>query len=501
MSLTAQSPVLLVMVPFISAFVVALIGYRYPDRAQPLSVASLGVTFGFSLIVLQRVINEGIIQYSLSGWPAPYGIQYQVDHLNIIVLVAIAFVALMSAIWGSQAVEMRLPHKKPQFYALFLLLVTGLLGMTITADAFNLYVLLEISALSSYALLSLGGKRSAIATFKYLIIGTIGASFFLLGVGYLYIMTGTLNIPDLHVKIGELHGSRSIYVAFVFIMLGMFIKMALFPLHAWLPNAYAFAPASVGSLIAPLMTKVSIYVMIRMMFSVFGTEYVFSVIDWQAGMVWLASVAIVVGSVCALQQKMLKRMLTYIVVAEVGYMVGGAWLANSYGLTGAIFHILNDAIMTLCLFLFAGTAILHTNSQSIDDLKGLYRRMPFTMAAFTVGAMSMIGIPPTCGFFSKGYLILGALEAGQLQFMAALLFSSLVNAVLFFRIIEKAYFEPWQDHHAHGDKAPKPVKIKEAPLNMLLPLLITAAVIIAIGLGSGVIVETFISQFVQATGL
>jgi multicomponent Na+:H+ antiporter subunit D len=490
------------MVPFISAFIVALIGYRHPERAQPLAAASLGVTLGFSLIVLQRVINEGVIQYSLSGWPAPYGIQYQVDHLNVIVLVAIAFVALMSAIWGRQAVELRLPHKKPQFYALFLLLVTGLLGMTITADAFNLYVLLEISALSSYALLSLGGKRSAIATFKYLIIGTIGASFFLLGVGYLYIMTGTLNIPDLHVKIGELHGSRSIYVAFVFIMLGMFIKMAVFPLHAWLPNAYAFAPASVGSLIAPLMTKVSIYVMIRMMFTVFGAEYVFSVIDWQAAMVWLASIAIVVGSVCALQQRMLKRMLTYIVVAEVGYMVGGAWLANAYGLTGAIFHILNDAIMTLCLFLFAGTAILATGGgQTIDELKGLYRKMPLTMTGFTIGAMSMIGIPPTCGFFSKGYLILGAIEAGHLQFMAALLFSSLVNAILFFRIIEKAYFEPWEDHHAHGEHAPKPTKIKEAPLNMLLPLLITAAVIIGIGLGSGIIVETFISQFVQLTGL
>jgi multicomponent Na+:H+ antiporter subunit D len=243
---------------------------------------------------------------------------------------------------------------------------------------------------------------------------------------------------------------------------------------------------------APLVTKVSVYVMIRIMFTVYTPGFVFEELALHGAVVWFAVAAILAGSIFALAQKDFKKMLTYIIVAEVGYMVGGVWLANQQGLTGAVLHILNDAMMTLCLFLVAGIVAYKIKGHRIESMKGLFRKMPFTMAAFVVGALAMIGVPPTCGFFSKWYLILGGIEARQWGYVAALLFSSLVNVVLFFRIIEVAYFQPASKGDGHGhDHEP----IDEAPLSMLLPALFVAVALIAIGLSTGVIVDAVIEPW------
>ena len=193
---------------------------------------------------------------------------------------SVAVVSFLVAIFSKHAVEKELPDRIAHYYTLFVLLVTGLLGMTITGDAFNLYVLVEIAALTSYALLAMGKGRAYMSTFNYVIMGTIGACFYLLGVGYLYMKTGTLNMGDLSQLLPQLHYSEAILVGFVLIMVGVWIKMAFFPLHGWLPNAYTFAPIASSCLIAPLMTKVSVYIMIRMMFSVFNANYVFNVVSW-----------------------------------------------------------------------------------------------------------------------------------------------------------------------------------------------------------------------------
>jgi len=258
-----------------------------------------------------------------------------------------------------------------------------------------------------------------------------------------------------------------------------------------LPNAYTYAPSASSSLIAPLMTKVMIYVMIRLMVSVFTPEFVFNTLSIADSIVWLSAIAIVMGAVLALAERNLKKMLTYIIVAEVGYMVGGAWIGNRAGMTGAILHIVNDALMTLCVFLVVGNIVYKMKGYAFEDLKGLFRRMPFTMGAFVVGALAIIGVPPTCGFFSKWYLITGAIQAGHYGFMVALLFSSLINVVLFFRVIEIGYYEPFSDHHGHESHSES---IDEAPLSMLIPLLITAAGLVVVGLYTGDIV-TQIIQF------
>jgi multicomponent Na+:H+ antiporter subunit D len=278
--------------------------------------------------------------------------------------------------------------------------------------------------------------------------------------------------------------------------------MGLFPLHAWLPNAYSHAPSPVSSLVSPLMTKVMIYVMVRVVLTVFTPDYAFDRLQLNGPMVWLAVIAIVGGSLLALSTRRLKRMLTYIIVAEVGYMVGGFWLGNLDGMSGAILHIINDAAMTFCVFLAAAALLSKSDGESIDDLQGMFAKMPVTMAVFVVGGLSIIGVPPTCGFFSKWYLISGGLAAGQYGFVAALLFSSLINIVLFFRIFEIAYFEPFSDHHhgSHGSGSVPGSVVQEAPLQMLVVLVTAALLLFALGFYTGDIVENFVVQILP-TGM
>lgn len=490
MSIVKQAPALLVILPLLSAFLVNMAGWINRRLCLPLALLGVLGSFVASTMTLLQVMKTGPISYHLGGWPPPFGIEYVVDHLNGLVLVTVSFVSLLALIFSKESIKQELPEKIPQFYTLYVLLVTGLLGMTVTGDAFNLYVLLEISALTGYALIAMGNSKALVASFNYVILGTIGASFYLLGVGHLYIMTGSLNMANLLAILPGLYSTNAIFVAMVLILVGVWIKMAFFPLHTWLPNAYTYAPAAAGCLVAPLVTKVSVYIMIRLMLSVFSPLYVYNIGLSQA-IVWMAVAAIISGSILALAQTDFKKMLTYLIVAEVGYMVGGVWLASSTGLTGAILHIVNDALMTLCLFIFAGIVIYKKGGQQLSDLAGLYRKMPVTMTAFTVGAMSMIGVPPTAGFFSKWYLILGAIDAGRYHFMAALLISSLVNAILFFRVIEIAYFEPKADHHAGGSEK---ISVDEAPLSMLVPLVIVALCLIIIGLYSGDIVTNIIQH-------
>ncbi|MGB6290905.1 MAG: proton-conducting transporter membrane subunit, partial [Desulfobulbales bacterium] len=429
MSIVEQAPALLVIIPLLSALLVNMVGLINRRYCFPVAVLAILGSFAASLITLIQVMKTGPISYRLGGWPPPFGIEYVIDHFNALVLVTVSFVSLLAVIFSKESIKQELPEKIPQFYTLFVLLVTGLLGMTVTGDAFNLYVLLEISALTGYALIALGDNRALVASFNYVILGTIGASFYLLGVGHLYIMTGSLNMANLLTILPDLYSLNAIFIALLLILVGTWIKMAFFPMHGWLPNAYTYAPSAAGCLVAPLVTKVSVYIMIRIMLSVFSVEYVYEVAGLSETIVWMAVIAIISGSILALAQTDFKKMLTYLIVAEVGYMVGGAWLASSTGLTGAILHIVNDALMTLCLFIFAGIVIYKKGGQQLQDLAGLYKKMPVTMAAFTVGALSMIGVPPTAGFFSKWYLILGAIDAGKYHFMAALLFSSLVNAI------------------------------------------------------------------------
>ncbi len=494
-------PALLVTVPLLASFFISAAGWLRPVYCFPLAVAALGGSLLVSLGLLTEVVSGGPISYRLGGWPPPWGIYYRVDHLNALVLAVVAVVGFVNLIAARSAVEKDFPDKAAPFYTLYVLFVTGLLGMVVTGDAFNLYVLLEIAAITGYALIALGKGRAPLSSLNYIFMGTIGACFYLLGVGYLYIVTGSLNMEDIARLLPPLYRSKVVTVAFVIMMVGVWLKMGFFPLHSWLPNAYTYAPSPVSSLVAPLMTKVMVYVMIRMVLTVFTVDYAFGVLVLNEAVVWLAVIAIVAGSLLALAEKDVKRMLTFVVVAEVGYMVGGFWLGNGPGFTGAVLHIVNDALMTLCLFLAVGNIVYARGDSSRESLSGLFRTMPWTMAALVVGALSIIGVPPTCGFFSKWYLLLGAVQGGHYGFLAALLFSSLVSVVLFFRIFEIGYFEPFEASHGPADGEGGPAAVREAPLGMLVPLWMTALGLILVGLYTGEIVARVIRHAVPATML
>ena len=526
-----QLPAIIVLAPLFGAILVILLGTKEQRACFPIALIALGTSLCASIMATWQVFKNGTINYFMGGWdagkeingveiPLGFGIQLQIDHLNALVLVIIGIVVLLVSIFAIRRHGEKNTEKTHYFYALFLMLSTGLFGMTITADAFNLFVLIEVSSLTSYGLIAMGSSpRGTVAAFNYIIMGTVGASFYLLGVGYLYLKTGTLNMEGIHeiLRLQSESGalvmeSRSIMVAFVLILIGMWIKMAFFPLYGWLPNAYSYCPSSTGCVLAPLMTKVSVYVMIRMMITVFGLDWVFGQFQASDLIVWLAVIAILAGSIFALAQENLKKMLCYLIVAEVGYMVGGAWLADSnrWGLTGSIFHVLADALMTLCLFLAVGILFKRQGVVRLDDLDGLFRKMPLTMVGFIVGALAMVGVPPTCGFFSKFYLIRGSIESGHWEFVVALIASSLINAILFFRILENAFFgkTPAEGHGGHSEPieegtiddsrgynaALKRVQSGlEAPLSSLIPLWVTAILVIALGLWNGKIVE-FIRQ-------
>ncbi len=502
--ISEQFPALIIVFPLIMAFLINIVGWWWKKPCFYMSILAIGVSFISSLGILNKVVTQGVIHYKLGGWDPPWGIEYVVDYLNALVLVIVSFVALVVGIFSKRSIEKEIPKKIPQFYTIYTLLTMGLLGMTVTGDAFNLYVLLEIASLASYALIAMGEDRAPLASFNYLIMGTIGACFYLLGVGYLYIVTGSLNMADLSNLLPELYDSKTVLVAFTFFLVGIGIKMAFFPLHVWLPDAYTYAPSSVSAFVAGTMTKVGAYVLIRVMFTIFRPYFSIELLPATTVLGWTAVAAMIYGCILAIAQRDLKRMLCYILIAEVGYIVLGISVANRMGLTGAILHILNDAFMMACLFSVAGAIMYKVGSRDINDLRHLHKKMPFTMASFTIAALSVVGIPPTCGFFSKWYLILGALDAKQWVFAVALIISSLLSAIVFFRVIENVYFEVRAPEHGsshthHSGEAHAEIGVDEVPLSMLIPIFIMVAGILTLGIFSGRIIETVIQFAIPAS--
>ena len=364
--------------------------------------------------------------------------------------------------------------------------------MVITGDLFNLFVFLEIYSLASYALITLGGDRAVVASFRYLILGTIAGSFYLLGIGFIYFSTGTLNMADAANLLPPLFQSPAVMTAVALIVIGMGIKMALFPLHVWLPDAHSYAPPVIAAVLAAVQIETAAYVIIRMLLTVFGTQYLSETLPVTLIIGWVAAGGIIFGSVMAIAQKDFKRMLAYSTVAQVAYIGLGIGLANPLGIIGGLLHILNHAFMKSCLFLVAGGIKHQTGLHDIPQFAGLGRKMPLMMAGFTVAALSMVGIPPTGGFFSKWYLILGGIDAQNWIFVAVIIASSLLTAVYFFRMIEKIYAAP------PTDAAPELEQAREPSARILVPILILAAGIIVLGIINAVIVNNILKPIVEA---
>lgn len=486
--LAANYPILVIVIPLIAAVVAFLAGLWKKELAWWVTALACLSSFLMAMSMLLSVLGGDTISYRLGGWEPPWGIEYVVDYLSAMVLAIVTFIALAVTLYAKRSVEQEIaPGKHAPFYALYLLMVAGLLGMTITGDVFNLFVFIEIASISGYALVAMGRSRDAlISSFNYLILGTVAATFILIGIGYIYMVTGTLNMADLRMRLPELYDTRAVRTAFAFLTVGLSLKLALFPLHIWLPGAYTHAPSAVSSLLAATATKVGAYVLLRFMFTVFTVDFDLEIVPVTRIFIALSSAAIILGSVLAISQTNLKRMLAYSSVGQIGYIVLGAALVNELGLTGSIIHIFNHALMKGALFMVAGAVVYRTGSEQISDLRGMGRKMPFTMAAFTVGALSMIGVPLTVGFVSKWYLALGALEAGMWFLVPVILVSSLLTAVYFWRIVEAIYFRPFEAAAARPghafDGGGRPVR--EAPFTMVVPMAVLAALCIVFGIAA-----------------
>lgn len=249
---------------------------RLPRLVGMFAILVSATAFLISCGLLNEVLATGVVSYKLGGWAAPWGIEYRIDKLNSYLLLLVSGVSTIVLIAAQTSIRKELPENRhTYFYTAYLLCLTGLLGILATADAFNVFVFLEISALSSYTLIALGTDRRALtASYQYLVMGTIGATFIIIGVGLMYMMTGTLNMYDLAERLPAVYESRTVVSAFGFFIVGVCLKLALFPLHLWLPNAYAYAPSVATAFMAATSTKVAVYVLIRYVFSIYGIEFV-----------------------------------------------------------------------------------------------------------------------------------------------------------------------------------------------------------------------------------
>lgn len=487
----SAAPFLVVAAPLLASFVLPLIGRWLPQAVFPVALAALAASAAAALATARAVLAGGPVHYYLGGWQPPWGIELRVDALGVLMLLLLSGVALTVAVYSRRSILQELPDGEAPFFCVYLLLVGGLHGIVATADLFNMYVFLEITSLTSYTLVALAGGAALVAAFRYVILGTVGAVFYLLAVGYLYSTTGTLNMADMGALLPGLYDSNAVRVGFAFLVIGLGIKMALFPLHAWLPGAYAEAPSAVSALIAATTTKVAAFALIRMLFFVFEPDFSIEVLPAAELLAWLGAAAMVLGSVMAFAQSDLKKLLAYSSVAQIGYIALGAGLANADGLTGGLLHIVNHAVMKCCLFLAAGAILYRTGARDIEALGNLAARMPWTTGAFTVAAFAMVGIPPGAGFFSKLYLILGAVEAGRWVFVAAMLISSMLALAYFVKVIRQMYFAPAPS----VDGEPQPA---EAPAVMVAPTVILAACSVLLGLFNGAIVANFITPALPA---
>ena len=463
------------------AVIGVLAGLWRPAAAQVVAVASAGLALVASGVGLVVVVAEGPISHELGGWAPPIGIEYVLDPLSGYLACIIALIGLLIAIYPVHTAFDVTPPRGMPLYPLVLLLLAGLMGVVLSGDLFHLFVFLEIFAIATYALVSLGGDRAVFASLRYLLLGTIGSGLYLLGVGFVYFSTGTLNMADVAGQLPGLAGSPTILGSMALIVIGLALKMALFPLHVWLPDAHSYAPPGVAALLAAVQVKAGAYALVRILYDVYGPTFLGAEgLPVSVALTWFGAAGIVVGSVLAIKQTDLKRLLAYSTVAQLGYIGVGIGLATPLALVGALLHVLNHAVMKSGLFLVAGGIISRTGLKDIPRFAGLGRTMPLTMGGFAIAALSMVGIPPTAGFFSKFYLVVGSIDAGSWAVAVIIVGSSILTMVYFMRLFEQIFVRPPAEAVVEDATDPGPRVIGTVG--------VLAAAVIVIGLANAVIV-------------
>lgn len=461
MILAEHLPALQVVVPLLAAPLVVLMRVR--GMAWAAAVASSAMALAIAIALTNAVLHGDSVVYLMGSWPAPYGIELRVTTFSALLLLIVTGASTVTLVAGRNSIDAEIEHhRQPLFYAAWMLAVAGFVGIAVAGDAFNIFVFMEIASLASYVLIAAGSNRRALpAVFKYLVMGTIGATFYLIGIGLIYMMTGTLNLADMEARIHEVGELRPILVAAGFITVGLALKGAVFPLHAWLPPTYTHAPHIVTAFLAACATKVALYVLLRFDFLVFQPNLAAHDVQFSLFLMPLAVLGILIASGVAIFERNLKTLLAYSSVAQIGYILLGASLVSVAGLTAGMTHMFNHALAKGALFLAIACLGTRFTQLRLENISGAARQMPWTMAAFVVAGLSLIGVPGTAGFISKWILISAALQEGALgaALVAVILVGSLLAVVYIWRVIEVAYF---------GDPPESAQSAGEAPLWMLI---------------------------------
>lgn len=488
--MSSNLPIFLFLVPFFMGVSMPIVTAKRKHLCPRITLGSFAIMVLIAVANLLYVLKEGRVEYAFGGWTAPIGIAWLNDSLAAVVALTVSFVAFLSMIYERLVVTSDL-GKNSSYYTLILIMVSGLIGIVFAADLFNVFVFLEVAALTGYALVGAGNGRSLVYAFRYLLLGSLGATLYLLGLSHLYVATGTLNIADLADRLPELMTSTAVAAGFIFMFLGLSIKMALIPLHSWLPGAYTNAPSAITPLLASTVTKVALVAWIRIEYLLIAPNVDASNVSVLFLLEELGVFAALVGGALALIQTDLRRMFAYGGVSHIGLILIGVSLGNDIGFAGGTFYLVNDAVMQASLFMIAGAILHYHKAITLDGIRGLgHHTSPWLTATLIIVAIAMVGLPPTGAFFGKWNIILGALEADHYLGAFAVIASTLLTLGYFLKV-----FASWF-HQPDG------VEIKSINVSggLRLSLGVISFAIIALGFSSDVLVQ-FLLESVNNGGI
>lgn len=447
---------LLIVAPIVAAALPIALGLWFDRTGWSIAAITTSGLFAAALYLASVVAADGEVVHALGNYPREYGIELVADPFSVPIVVLVTGVAA-----GVLAYTRRGGPRGKTFYSAYLLLTGGLLGISLTGDVFNLFVFLEISSLATYALVSSGdGPESAVAGLKYLILGTVAASMYLIGVGFLFMATGTLNMVELAGAIPDAEAQSLIRVAFAFIFVGFATKVAQWPLHTWQPDAYQQAPDGATPLIAALVSTASAYAFGRLLVTVFGIDYLVSMPYASEIVVTVGCVSVLAGTALAVVQREVKRMLAYSSVSQFGLIVAAYGVvvhdATETALVGAAVHLVGHGLLKAGLFLAVGAIAVGYGARTVDEYAGLADRRPVLAASMAVLLLVLVGVPPGVGFVGKWYIALGAVQSELWPVAAVIFLSTMLTLAYAARLLEKMYFTPApgvESAHGHGSGA------------------------------------------------
>lgn len=483
-AISENLPVLLVVMLLSTAYILpVLTRVRRFRLVEIFSILALCLTLVGGAYLAKEVLHNGSFHYQVGGWPAPWGIELVINSLTGLFLITIGFVTIPILLYASADLveEVGSRQRAIWFMTLFLLLTAALTGLAVTGDMFNVFVMVEVASIASVAIVSARNDAASVeATFKYLMLATIGSGFVMLGIGFLYILTGNLNMGFIQHELSTTWQNypTALWMGMSFFMVGFGVKSALFPLHVWLPDAHSTAITPASAMLSSLAIKGYIIALLKVFYMAVGAQIILALPITNILLV-LGMVAIIAGALFALAQDELKRRLAFSTVSQVGYIFLGIGLGTVQGLGGSLMHILSHAITKALLFLAAGSIVKYTGKSKISEMAGVGYQMPVTVGVFTVGALSMVGIPLFSGFVSKWQLLLGSLQAGNYLAVLVLVLGSLLAAAYLLPVVRVAFFQKPEEKPLYG----------EAAYVQLVAMLFLAVLIILVGTFPGALLE------------